>query len=356
MTIKSAMKPLLLAVILSLPFASSIVCSGNTTAAEVVAGINLSGQMHVLTGGDSGIGYQTALALASANATLIIASHDPTGAGANAATAITAATGNDKITIVGVDLSSLESVGVCAATISDTLIGQGIDVLICDAGIDHPTSDEPYALTQDGFDETMQVNLIGHAKLIDLLLPLVRARSGRVIHVSSAASYSACAWGNYDSSCTELANIASEVKNSPTGNNTFSLPASNYALSKYSQVFHAAELAKRESSIMAFSLHPGLVDTPLYESLPPDTLDKLCKNHLPGAPCPLTAAEGAATSTYLASAPADDIRAHDGAFYYICLPVPSVRTLYATLNGIIPAAQYQADLFDMIAGWTQGNV
>jgi hypothetical protein len=64
-------------------------------------------------------------------------------------------------------------------------------------------------------------------------------------------------------------------------------------------VWHAAELAARESNVSAYSLHPGLVDTAMTHSLPPATLKAWCAHT---SPCPLTAAEGAATPTFLAAA------------------------------------------------------
>ncbi len=118
-------------------------------------------------------------------------------------------------------------------------------------------------------------------------------------------------------------------------------------------MFHAAELAVREASILAFSLHPGLVDTPLSRSLNPETLAKFCSRERPGKPCPLSAAEGAATSTFLASAQDIEVRRRNGAFNYVCEPVPSVRTLYETLHGEEATAQYQANLYDMILGWAR---
>ena len=84
-------------------------CTANTTAAEVIRGRDLTDRTVAITGGDSGIGFETALALASVNATVVILSYDPVGRGAAAAANITAATGNRKVEVVALDLSSLVS-------------------------------------------------------------------------------------------------------------------------------------------------------------------------------------------------------------------------------------------------------
>jgi NAD(P)-dependent dehydrogenase (short-subunit alcohol dehydrogenase family) len=360
---------------------SAISCTDNTTAAEVIIGRDLTGQIQVLTGGDSGIGYQTALALASANASLIIASYDVDGTGATAAAAISETTGNTKIAVVPLDLSSLASVAACAAAVMDLVTinkspfereatdGAWIDVLLCDAGIDEPHTPEP---TADGFDEVIEVNFIGHVALIEALLPLLRQspNGGRVVEVASVASFSACDWGNYPSDCTDLENFPSEVAVSPVpAMNSLGVNASNYGFSKYAMVFHAAELAKREASLtvaggssggggglLAFSLHPGLVATAMTESLTPETLAEWCSSTAPYDPCPLTASQGAATPTFLCAATRDEVEAFSGAYFDLCKPALSVRAVYAaTHGGEANTATYQSSFYDAALGWAQGS-
>mmetsp|Transcript_46114 Transcript_46114/g.93071 ORF Transcript_46114/g.93071 Transcript_46114/m.93071 type:complete len:359 (+) Transcript_46114:12-1088(+) len=333
---------------------SAMICTSNTTASDIIVGRDLSGQLHVLTGGDSGIGYETALALAAANATLIIASYDAAGQGLVAAENITAATGNAKITVVEIDLSSLASVATAAAAIKALVPSGGrIDVLICDAGIGNPTvtlPDGTYALTADGFDETMEVNFIGHVALIEGLSPLLHG-GGRLIHVSSAASYSACDWGNYPEGCGSLPSMDAEVRKSPAGTNPESTPASNYGLSKYAMVFHAAEYAINRFGILAFSLHPGIVATPITAALPPKTLAEWCASTPPGDPCPLTAAEGAATPTFLASATTAEVAENSGKYFYLCKPEYSVIDEYEAANGPAATLKYQAQLYNLALVW-----
>lgn len=192
-------------------------------------------------------GFETAKALASANATVVIASYDASGSGEQAAANITAATGNSKVTVVPLDLSSFASVKACAADIKQSVTQ--IEVLVCDAGITSP----PHGLsdmTEDGFERVIQTNFLGHVLLINELEDLIEASATRILHVSSDASFDACSWGDHPESCTAVQSVKTLARTPvPHENNSFSLPASNYGLSKYLQVFHAAGLAAKEHEV-----------------------------------------------------------------------------------------------------------
>ena len=92
---------------------ASLSC-GRTNASTIVEGRDLHGKTIAITGGDSGIGYETALALAAANATLLLLPHNPTK-GKAAADNISKATGNDRITVIILDLSALSSIRTAAS-------------------------------------------------------------------------------------------------------------------------------------------------------------------------------------------------------------------------------------------------
>ena len=170
--------------------------------------------------------------------------------------------------------------------------------------------------------------------------------------MSSDASFDACPWGDHPDTCTTLPSIETLARTAVPSNlnNSFLLPASNYGLSKYLQVFHAAGLAANKHEVgppaghpTAFSIHPGLVATPMTRDMPPALLKKWCA----GSPsnCPLTAAEGAATVTYLAAAGYDDVIGDDGAFYYLCQPADSVKAEMAKAKGAVATLLYQTELF-----------
>jgi len=82
-----------------------------------------------------------------------------------------------------------------------------------------------------------------------LCLVASRARSfttGRIINMASEASFDPCTWGNRPANCTSVEQLRNDATTSPTGTNAMGVNASNYGLTKYLQVFHAAELARRE--------------------------------------------------------------------------------------------------------------
>jgi NAD(P)-dependent dehydrogenase (short-subunit alcohol dehydrogenase family) len=80
-----------------------------STAAEVIAGADLSGKHAIVTGAASGIGVETARALASAGATVTLAVRDP-DAGRRTAAGIAAATGNERLEVRRLDLADPASV------------------------------------------------------------------------------------------------------------------------------------------------------------------------------------------------------------------------------------------------------
>jgi NAD(P)-dependent dehydrogenase (short-subunit alcohol dehydrogenase family) len=349
-------------------------CSGTETWRDAVAGRNLTGQTHVITGGDSGLGYFTALALASANAEVVMACRDsakPTGKCQSAVTNITRITGNQRVSALPCDLSSFASVRAFAAALKGRV--SRIDVLINNAGIIWNNPHIP-ALTEDGFDSLFQVNLLGHHLLVQELLPSLRGSKGRVLHVASSASYLPCVWGNYSSShgetCTALERLPEAavrefnwssallpngtLDDSKVDKNSLGVPLSNYGLTKYLMVFHAAELAKREkeNGVSAFSLHPGIVDTDMAEQFDPRIMEKVCMGQMP---CPRTSEMGASTQTYLAAAPLEEIVMHNGGFYDSCKKNQSVMDIYA-LEHPSGLAKYQAGLYDMCVKMTGAGV
>ena len=97
--------------------ATTTPCNANSTAMDMVRGNDMDGATVVLTGGDSGIGYQTSLALASIGAKVVILSYDAAGRGAAACANITQLTGNTAVSAIGIDLSSLANVRTAAAAV-----------------------------------------------------------------------------------------------------------------------------------------------------------------------------------------------------------------------------------------------
>lgn len=140
-----------------------------------------TGKTIIVTGGNTGIGYETALALYEAGATVLLACRDQAKAD-KAAEAIRQQTGTGTVETAILDLSSLKSVRQFAEQFSQT--HTRLDVLINNAGVMYC----PELKTEEGFELQFGVNFIGHFALTNYLYPLLKATPGsRVVTVSSMA-------------------------------------------------------------------------------------------------------------------------------------------------------------------------
>jgi NAD(P)-dependent dehydrogenase (short-subunit alcohol dehydrogenase family) len=151
------------------------------TAAEIIAGHDLTGKEAIVTGGYGGIGYETSKALASAGAHVLIAGRDA-GKGDEAVARLRAATGNETIAFQPLDLGSLTSVTGWARRHVAT--GAPVHILVNNAGI----MAAPLHRTEDGFESHFGINHLGHVAFTLGLLPSLRmAGAARVVCLSSAA-------------------------------------------------------------------------------------------------------------------------------------------------------------------------
>jgi len=142
---------------------------------------DLSGKTIVVTGGNSGIGYEAALAFARKRAEVILACRD-LGKARTAAAQITSSATGAKVEVMELDLSNLASV----RGFSDAyhLQHQTLDVLCNNAGV----MAIPYRQTTDGFEMQFGTNHLGHFALTGLLLDRLLGTDGaRVVNVSSGA-------------------------------------------------------------------------------------------------------------------------------------------------------------------------
>jgi len=142
---------------------------------------HLAGRRAVVTGGNSGLGYETALALACHGASVILAARSPER-GELAAQRIRAA-GGASCEFRQLDLASLVSIERFAESVS--VDRQPVDILVNNAGI----MAVPRAVTADGFESQFGTNFLGHFALTALLWPaLVAANAARVVTVSSGVA------------------------------------------------------------------------------------------------------------------------------------------------------------------------
>lgn len=183
------------------------------------------GKTVVITGGNTGIGKETARILASRKARVILACRNITK-GLQAAADIIENTGNRNIEVKKLDLSSFQSVRDFAEEINQQ--EERVDVLINNAGYLGP-----FTSTVDGFDNTLQVNYLGHFFLTNLLLNKLKVSSpSRIINVSSAQHARV-------SSQIDVDKVLSQTKEGHPGY------FHDYNISKLCQLLFTLELSKR---------------------------------------------------------------------------------------------------------------
>jgi NAD(P)-dependent dehydrogenase (short-subunit alcohol dehydrogenase family) len=249
-----------------------------STAAEVIAGIDLTGRRAVVTGGASGIGVETARALAGAGAEVTLAVRD-TDAGERTAAAIAASTGRDDVRVGRLDLADQASVAAFAAGWSGPL-----HLLVDNAGV---MMLPDLVRTPAGREMQFATNHLGHFALaVRLRDALAAAGDARIVSVSSRAHL-----------------------NSPVVFDDLDFdrrpydPALAYAQSKTANVLFAVEATRRWAAdgITANALHPGaIVDTNLSRHIDPAVLASLRAS---GRYRFKTIEQGAATSVLVATTP-----------------------------------------------------
>ncbi len=143
----------------------------------------LQGKTCLVTGGNTGLGRETALALAQRGADRIILACRDTKKAADAVGYITATVGpalKTRIEVRGLDLGSFESIRKLAASIAAD--GHPIHILVNNAGV----MNSPYRLTADGFEEHIGINHLGHMLLTLELLDNLKQNKARVVTVASS--------------------------------------------------------------------------------------------------------------------------------------------------------------------------
>ncbi|CAG2168275.1 unnamed protein product [Oppiella nova] len=207
----------------------------------------LNGQVVIITGANHGIGKETAYQLSLRGAKIIIGCRDELRA-ENAIKEIVSLNPNANIIHIKLDLSSLQSIRAFVQQIYEN--ETKIDLLINNAGIGADTEGQ----TEDGFELSFGTNHLGHYLLTLQLLPLLRkAPKARIINVSSSVYAS----GKINFENINLRNGAFEMWTA-------------YSQSKLANVLFTRELAKRlgdNTTISAYSLHPGIINTEWYRHI-----------------------------------------------------------------------------------------
>jgi len=255
-----------------------------STAEEVTAGLDLSGKSILITGCNSGIGYETMRVLAARGASVL-------------GTARSARKGRQACESVPGDarpllleLTDFASIVGCADEVVAT--GVPLDVLICNAGVLLPERERV-----GGLEKQFVVNHLGHFVLVNRLLrTLLQAPAARIVIVSSVAHWSAPPEG------IQFDNLAARGDYDP---------GRAYGQSKLANGLMAMELARRLAGtpVTANALHPGIVETNLFRH----SLARVS-----GGGGRRSVEQGAATSCYLAVHP--DLQGVSGYYFEDCRP------------------------------------
>jgi NAD(P)-dependent dehydrogenase (short-subunit alcohol dehydrogenase family) len=243
----------------------------------------LTGKVMVITGVTSGIGLETARALAATGATLFLTVRDLE----KAKTTLHDLLKSDRVFLIRMDNSSLASIKAAAADMLAKSNTQ-VNILINNAGIMGVPS---LQLTDDGFEAQFATNYLGHFLLFELLKPALIASatpefSSRVVNVSSSASRS-----------VDL--TTSDNYNFEKGNYD---PGVAYAQSKLAVVWMANEIERRygHKGLHATSLHPGGVATNISRNVSPEVVAAIVEKLKSSANALKTAEQGAATTVVAA--------------------------------------------------------
>lgn len=204
-----------------------------------------TGKKVLITGANSGIGFEAARILAGQGAHIILAVRSPEK-GAETVAALSKVPGHGQLEVVLLDLASLASVAACAAEVAAR--HTTLDLLINNAGVMTP----PYGHTEDGFELQLGINHLGHFALTGRLLPLLLSTPGsRVVTVSSLAHRK----GRID-----FGNL-----NGERGYRRMEF----YRQSKLANLLFAVELDKRLKvhghGVKSLACHPGISATNLFK-------------------------------------------------------------------------------------------
>jgi len=267
-----------------------------STAEDVSEGLDLGGQIALVTGGTAGIGLETVRVLALRGAHVL-------ATGRSLAKVEQACQGiAGKVTPLALELTDLDSVNRCAARV----VEQGLTptIVICNAGMMNFGELELVA----GIEKQFFANFLGHFVLVNNLLPAMLAQGvGRFVHVSSDTAY----------------------KDSPKSRPREGIDFDNlrgeglydggqaYGRSKLANALFSFALARRlkGTGLTSNALHPGSVLTNISHSAPAEIRQQIAE----WAHRLRTVEQGAATQVYLATSP--DLNGVSGRFFEVCNPV-----------------------------------
>lgn len=211
-----------------------------STASDVAVGIDLSGKLAVVTGGYSGLGFETTKTLLAAGANVVVPARRPDVAKEQLA-------GISNVEITELDLGDLDSVKACADDFLNG--GRAIDILINNAAI----MACPETRVGPGWEAQFATNHLGHFALANRLWPALKEGGARVIALSSTGhrlSPIRFVDFNFESGAYDKWVAYGQAK---TANSLFAVGLDDRG---------------KASGVRAFAVHPGGIMTPLQRHLP----------------------------------------------------------------------------------------
>ncbi|KAF2149628.1 oxidoreductase [Myriangium duriaei CBS 260.36] len=290
---------------------------------------DLSGKVVLITGGNTGLGKETIRQLIKHNSKIFLAARTRSKA-EETINELKREVPKASIEYLELDLTSLKSVAAAAENFNSR--SDRLDILFNNAGI----MNVPYGLTQEGYEIQLGTNHIGHALLTKLLLPsLLRTAESsnsdvRIINLSSAAhNFAYFSWG--------LVLDTARSYYWPTN--------IRYGTTKLANMLHALSLAQRYPQITATSVHPGTIDTQLFDAtstqwLKIPVVGTLINSIMRSTLSPV--ASGAKNQLWAATAPKQEVRQ---GYYFEPVGVKKGGGLFAT-----------AEQANMLWDWTEAEL
>lgn len=222
------------------------------TALEMVDRLDMTGKTCVITGASSGLGRESARALAATGAHVVLAARNR-DALAQTKSWIGAEVPGARATAVQLDLTSLRSVRAAAEAICH--LAPVIHMLMNNAGVMFT----PFGRTSDGFEMHFGTNHLGHFELTRLLIPQL-AEGARVVILSSDGHF-----------------VGDVDYQDPNWERRDYDKFAAYGASKTANILHAVELDRRlrDDGVRAYAVHPGIVATALARHMTRDDFAKL---------------------------------------------------------------------------------
>ncbi|XP_032709803.1 WW domain-containing oxidoreductase isoform X1 [Lontra canadensis] len=282
---------------------------GSTTAMEILQGRDFTGKVVVVTGANSGIGFETAKSFALHGAHVILACRNMTRAN-EAVSQILGEWHKAKVEAMTLDLALLRSVQHFAQAFKAKNLS--LHVLVCNAA----AFALPWSLTKDGLETTFQVNHLGHFYLVQLLQDvLCRSAPARVVVVSSESHR-----------FTDINDSSGKLdfsRLSPSKNDYWAMLA--YNRSKLCNILFSNELHRRLSprGVTSNAVHPGNM---MYSSIHRNWWVYTLLFTL-ARPFTKSMQQGAATTVYCAAAP--ELEGLGGMYFNNCCrcaPAPEAQS------------------------------